>query len=415
MTERSLPEWLQYMESLTATEIDLGLERVAAVADVMACRRPAPLTLIVAGTNGKGTTSALLSALLQAQGLKVGVYSSPHLQRYNERVQINGEQITDAELVASFERVEQARGDTGLTYFEFGTLSALEFFARQSLDVCILEVGLGGRLDAVNVADADACVVTSIGLDHQAWLGNSVDDIAYEKCAIARSGRPLICGQPQPPERARATVNAQQGFWLARGEAFDIVASKKGYQVSFSSAGGEMSWSIPQVNVPYHNVATALQALAAVQRLPSEAVARQVIAELRVPGRLQQLALGQQQWFLDVAHNPQAMAHLAQVLPQVDGVIFSALEDKPVADLVALLPQHQQLLLAGLDVWRGLSAEQLAERVPQPVDGCFDSVAEAMQFAAQQTHRRWLVAGSFYTVEQALNWMEERLGHGAAS
>jgi dihydrofolate synthase/folylpolyglutamate synthase len=415
MTERSLSEWLQYMESLTATEIDLGLERVAAVADVMACRRPAPLTLMVAGTNGKGTTSALLSALLQAQGLQVGVYSSPHLQRYNERVQINGEQITDAELVASFERVEQARGDTGLTYFEFGTLSALEFFARQSLDVCILEVGLGGRLDAVNVADADACVVTSIGLDHQAWLGNSVDDIAYEKCAIARSGRPLICGQPQPPERARATVNAQQGVWLARGEAFDIVASKQGYQVSFSSAGEEMSWSIPQVNVPYHNVATALQALAAVQRLPSEAVARQLIAELRVPGRLQQLALGQQQWFLDVAHNPQAMAHLAQVLPQVDGVIFSALEDKPVADLVALLPQHQQLLLAGLDVWRGLSAEQLAERVQQPVDGCFDSVAEALQFAVQQTHRRWLVAGSFYTVEQALNWMEERLGHGAAS
>ncbi|MEK9712930.1 MAG: Mur ligase family protein, partial [Thalassolituus sp.] len=179
----SVNEWLQHLEAIHPTEIDMGLERVSAVAGVMGCLKPAPLVVLVGGTNGKGTTSALIAALLRAQGLKVGMYNSPHIHTYNERVSVDGSLISDAELCRSFLATEAARGDTTLTYFEFGTLAALWHFAQQPLDAVVLEIGLGGRLDAVNIVDADISVVTSIGLDHQAWLGNTVEQIAYEKCS----------------------------------------------------------------------------------------------------------------------------------------------------------------------------------------------------------------------------------------
>lgn len=413
---RTLPQWLDYLESLNPQVIDLGLQRVAEVVDRLQCRRPAPLTIIVAGTNGKGTSSALLAALLRTQGLTVGVYSSPHLRYYNERVGIDGEWISDEDLIASFERVEQARGDLALTYFEFGTVSALEFFARQSLDVCVLEIGLGGRLDAVNVAEADVTLVTSIGLDHQAWLGDTVEQIAYEKCAIARAGVPLVCGQPLPPSTAKETVLQVQGQWYGRGEAFDIERNNDGYRLRFDDQGQERYWHLPIPNIPYHNVATAIQALALVQRLPPLDVCQHVVAELTVNGRLQRYLLDDQQWLLDVAHNPQAMAHLQSQLPEVDGVVFSALADKPVAELLASLPAHKQLLLTGLDVYRGLSVEQLLELAGDAgrAAKCFDTIADAMAYARQQGGRNWLVAGSFYTVEQALNWLDEQ-AHGATS
>ena len=179
--QASLAQWLERLEALHPTEIELGLARISRVAERLDCLRPAPLVILVGGTNGKGTTSALLSALLQAQGLTVGLYCSPHIHRYNERVQVNGREVSDADLCAGFRAVEAARGDTSLTYFEFGTLAALHWFKQQQLDACVLEIGLGGRLDAVNIVDADISVVTSIGLDHQAWLGDTVEQIGYEK------------------------------------------------------------------------------------------------------------------------------------------------------------------------------------------------------------------------------------------
>ena len=415
--KQTVNDWLSYLESLHPSEIELGLDRIKSVGQRLNCLKPAPLVIVVAGTNGKGTTSALLANLLMAQGLKVGVYSSPHIQRYNERVQINAEQINDADLVCSFEQVEAVREDTSLTYFEFGTLAALSYFQSQALDACVLEIGLGGRLDAVNIVDADISLVTSIGLDHQAWLGDTVEQIAFEKCGVARSGRYLVCGQPNPPHSAKQQTEALGGQWCGRGQHFDIVEQGDELLLSFMTQEGQAEWNLPRPQIPYHNVATAIQVLALLGRLPNRALVADVVARTAVAGRMQQIAVevagGTLTLTLDVAHNTQAAHHLAHCLPAVDGAILAMLEDKPAAELVAALPPMQHRWLAGLSCWRGLSADALKQRIdgPEMATRLFDSVDDALSALLQQDKlagQHWLIAGSFYTVEAALNWLQQR-------
>ncbi|MBH2011045.1 MAG: bifunctional folylpolyglutamate synthase/dihydrofolate synthase, partial [Xanthomonadaceae bacterium] len=196
---RTLPDWLAFIERQHPHAIAMGLERVREVAARMGLGKPAPHVVTVAGTNGKGSTVAFVEAIARAQGLRVGAYTSPHLLRYNERVRIDGHDVGDAALVEGFEAVEAARGDTPLTYFEYGTLCALWLFARAGLDLAVLEVGLGGRLDAVNIVDADAAIVTTVGLDHQDWLGGDIEAIGFEKAGIARGFKPLVLGDDDPP------------------------------------------------------------------------------------------------------------------------------------------------------------------------------------------------------------------------
>lgn len=425
MMPRSLEQWLAYLETLHPSDIELGLERVLMVARRLQSLRPAPLTVLVGGTNGKGTTTALMSALLQAQGLRVGMYNSPHIQRYNERVSVNGTVIADDDLCTSFAAVERAREGVGLTYFEFGTLAALWHFQQQALDVCLLEIGLGGRLDAVNVAEADLTVVTSIGLDHQAWLGDTVEQIAYEKCAIARPGQYLVCGQWSAPETASATVAAQHGLFIVRGEHFDIKETPVGWQVRYQDAvAAEHVVDIAECHIPYHNVATAIQALALLERLPDDTTIARVVQQLHVVGRLQTVtwrrSRGDIKLTLDVAHNAQAAAYLAQQLPQVDGIVVAMLADKPVCELVASLPLTKQLVLAGLAVPRGLSVQDFKRRLLEQrpdlrIHALFDTVDQALDWLAEtaptkgETPPQWLIAGSFYTVQQALDyWQREQ-------
>ena len=206
IAELSLADWLARLEKLHPKDIDMGLGRVGQVAGRLGVLKPAPLVFTVTGTNGKGSTCATLGSLLQCAGLRTGVYSSPHLLHYNERVTINGQQASDAELCEAFGAVEAARDDISLTYFEFGTLAALWLFQRAGLDAVVLEVGLGGRLDAVNVVDADIAVVTSIGLDHQEFLGNSRESVAFEKAGIIRAGRPVVSGETDLPDTFMAEV-----------------------------------------------------------------------------------------------------------------------------------------------------------------------------------------------------------------
>ncbi len=408
-----LPQWLERLESLHPTEIELGLERVRSVGRRLNCLRPAPLVILVGGTNGKGTTAALLAALLQAQGLSVGVYSSPHIRRYNERVVVNGAELSDEQLCESFRAVETVRGDTSLTYFEFGTLSALWSFAQQRVDACVLEIGLGGRLDAVNIAEPDASVVTSIGLDHQAWLGDTLDDIAYEKISIGRRDQYLICGQPNPPMRALETASALGARWLCRDRDFFIEPDPAGLALSFRHQNEQVTWRLPAAHIPYHNVATAVQTLAAIQRLPDQSVVASVLQSLRVPGRLQTFIRkrGDQvlRLTLDVAHNEQAAAYIGQQLQQVDGIILGMLSDKDAAAVARVLPATGRMILASLGGPRGLSAQELAAKggftvMPQQVG----SVAEAMALLPEQGH--WLVCGSFYTVEAALDVIQQEDG-----
>lgn len=421
--KRTVNEWLEYLESLHPSEIELGLERIKDVGKRLNCLKPAPLVILVAGTNGKGTTSALLAALLKAQGMRVGVYSSPHIQRYNERVVIDGEQITDADLISSFDRVEAIRGDTALTYFEFGTLAALNHFQQASLDVCVLEIGLGGRLDAVNIVDADISLVTSIGLDHQAWLGDTVEEIAFEKCGVARSGKYLVCGQLNPPATAKDQVASLGGQWCVRGQHFDIIEEDDELLLSFMTDEGQAEWNLPPAKIPYHNVATAIQALSLLGRLPNRAVVADVVANTAVAGRLQPLVVavdgGELTLTLDVAHNQQAAAYIAERLNHLDGAVIGMLEDKPVDGLINTLPEVPQYYLVGLDCWRGLSADTLEKRIikarnesrPELNLKKFAGVGDALTHLLRQNDlagQHWLIAGSFHTVEAALNFLQAR-------
>ena len=225
----SLEQWLQWQETLHPVSIDLGLERVARVADRLQCRSPACIVVSVAGTNGKGSSVAMLEAILLRTGYRVGCYTSPHLFRYNERLRLQGEEIADAALCEAFARVDQARGADTLTYFEFGTLAALDIMARETLDIAVLEVGLGGRLDAVNVVDADVALITSIGIDHSEWLGMDRESIAREKAGIMRASRPVICGDTDPPDSLLAGARRLGAPCRVRGADFRITEAGRGW------------------------------------------------------------------------------------------------------------------------------------------------------------------------------------------
>ncbi len=326
---------------------------------------------------------------------------------------LNGAEVSDDDLCASFRAVEAVRGDTSLTYFEFGTLAALNWFQQQQVDACVLEIGLGGRLDAVNMVEPDISVVTSIGLDHQAWLGDTVEQIAYEKVSIARAGKALVCGQPNPPLTARATAENIGAQWLCRDQDFFIEPTPQGLALRFVQNDEQPSWLLPAANIPYHNVATAVQTLALLGRLPAQAVVAQVISELQVAGRLQRYVRGSGdqalQLTLDVAHNEQAAAYVGSQLADVDGIILGMLSDKPVNEVVQALPVTDHWFLAGLEGPRALRGEQLLERA-EVLTGkavyCFDSVAAALNALPDRGH--WLVCGSFYTVEAALEWMQQQ-------
>ncbi|WP_241068117.1 Mur ligase family protein, partial [Pseudomonas viridiflava] len=229
MTPSTLGDWLAYLEQLHPSAIDMGLDRSRKVAQQLGLTRPAPRVITVTGTNGKGSTCAFVASLLQAQGLKVGVYSSPHLLRYNERVKVQGVEATDLELCDAFAAVESARGDVTLTYFEMGTLAAFWLFEQAQLDAVVLEVGLGGRLDAVNLIDADLALVTSIGVDHADWLGDTRESVAFEKAGIFRAGRPALCGDLDPPEPLLAKARELGCPLLLRGHDFDLSVSPQGW------------------------------------------------------------------------------------------------------------------------------------------------------------------------------------------
>ena len=407
MLYSSPDEWLRYLEAIHPSGIDLGLERVARVAGTLDCVKPAPLVILIGGTNGKGTTSALVAALLRKQGKRVGMYNSPHIHRYNERVSVDGSDISDSDLCLSFEAVEEARGDTTLTYFEFGTLAALWHFRQQSLDAVVLEIGLGGRLDAVNIVDPDISVVTSIGLDHQDWLGDTLDDIAYEKCSIARKGKWLVCGQPDAPVRAAATVDSIGGLLAARGDMFDVVESGQQLTVSYRANDETNTITLTGYHIPHHNVATAIQALALIDLLPRSEIVSEVVAGLRVPGRWQSWNKGSATVVLDVAHNPQAAAYLRHHIEELDCLVLGMLSDKDVQGVLEALPPFKRLCVVTLTGWRGLTCYELAAKSNAAgftVDQSFETMGAALEsIPATGTT---LVAGSFHTVEAAAEWLK---------
>ena len=417
MRFHTLDHWLRWQETLHPAEIELGLARLCPVwarlheGDLGRCR------VVVGGTNGKGSTVALLEAIWLAAGYRVGCYTSPHLLRYNERLRIQGEPVSDAALCQAFAAVDEARGDSALTYFEFGTLAALWLLQRAGLDVVLLEVGLGGRLDAVNLVDGDVAVITSIDLDHQQWLGHTREAIAAEKFGIARPGRPLVLGEPEPPANL-ARLAREQG----------VVLRRQGHEFGARDEGAHWSWWGERQRIPglprpallgrhqLHNAASALEVVNLLHgELPvSRAELRRGLATASLPGRFQVCQEGGRRRILDVAHNPQACRALADNLRRLPPTgkriaVLGMLADKDAAaSLAPLLEAFDQWHLADLDAARSASAETLAGVLRQLRADlrphCHASVAAALAAAeAACGGDDWVVVfGSFYTVAEAL-------------
>lgn len=428
MTSRSLADWLAYLEQLHPTAIDMGLDRVRAVAARMAMTRPAPLVVTVTGTNGKGSTCAFIASLLNAQGLKIGSYSSPHLLRYNERVLLSGREASDAELCEAFAVVEAARGEISLTYFEMGTLAAFWLFERAGLDAVVLEVGLGGRLDAVNIVDADLAVITNIGLDHADWLGNSRESVAYEKAGILREGKPALCGDLDPPQPLLDHANSLSAPLLLRGRDFDLAMGARDWHWrGVDAAGAPLELhGLPLLTLPMENAALALQAYAMLGLPWDPARLARALLQTRVVGRLdsrqvvwngRRIAL-----LLDVGHNPHAAAFLAQRLEQrpVAGTrlaVFGLLADKDLTGVLdALAPSISDWAVAPLPTPRTQSATQLAaallERGASVSEYATIEQALEAQCARAESVDEILVFGSFYCVAAALEWLEQQVGDG---
>ncbi|PIF21169.1 bifunctional tetrahydrofolate synthase/dihydrofolate synthase [Candidatus Pantoea floridensis] len=409
-----LATWLHYLEHLHSQAIELGLDRIQRVAARLDLLKPAPFVFTVAGTNGKGTTCRTLETLLLAAGYRVGVYSSPHLVRYTERVRVQGVELDDALHSASFAAIEAGRGDISLTYFEFGTLSAFNLFRDANLDVVILEVGLGGRLDATNIVDADVAVITSIALDHTDWLGPDRESIGREKAGVFRAGKPAIVGEDDMPGTIAEVATEKGAVLLQRNR--DWQWQQTGESWMLQDAHGELR-DLPLPQVPLPNAATALTALRASGLNVSEAIIRQHLPRAILPGRFQTVSESPRV-ILDVAHNPHAAYYLASRLAaeplrgKVHAVV-GMLHDKDIAGtLAALAPQVDCWYCAPLDGPRGATADELMAHLKNGTS--YSNVEAAWQAARQQARPEdvILVCGSFHTVAQVMESMAAENGSG---
>jgi dihydrofolate synthase/folylpolyglutamate synthase len=417
LTSTSLADWLARLETLHPKGIDLGLERVRQVADRLALRLEAP-SIVVAGTNGKGSTCAMLESILRAAGYRTGLYTSPHLLEFNERARIDGEAADDAALVEQFEAVDAARGDITLTYFEFTTLAILRLFAAARLDVAVLEVGLGGRLDAVNLIDAAVSIVTSVDIDHIDYLGPTREAIGFEKAHVYRAGRPAICSDPQPPQSlVDHAERIGADFWRS-GRDFSFHGNRQ--QWAYSGRTRRRS------GLPYPalrganqllNASGVLAALEALEdRLPvSQQAVRQGLLTVELPARFQVLP-GRPVTVLDVAHNPHAAAVLAENLDNQGyfaqtHAVFGMLHDKDIAAVVAKLGDRvDQWHIGSTHGPRGAPAADVAAIVRGLRGSSRTAISEHASVASAYLHAQELAGaddrivafGSFLTVADVM-------------
>lgn len=410
--KRTLDQWLHYQLGTHPQAIAMGLERVRAVAERLdLLQLPCPV-ITVGGTNGKGSTVAYIEAIARASGYRTGAFTSPHLLRYNERIRIDGTEVSDADLVQAFEAIEAARADIALTYFEFGTLAALYLFARAGLDLAILEVGLGGRLDAVNIIDADIAVITTVDLDHQAYLGNDREAIGFEKAGIMRPGRPCILGEKDPPSSVLRFAY-EHGVYCIRAYSDYLIDPLDSHWV-WREPGFSLDLPYPQLKAPaqIQNAACAIAALRASNLTLADTAWATGVATTTVTGRLQHWRTDPEV-ILDVAHNPQSVAQLAAWLkadPKPTVAVFSALKDKDIAGMLAQLAPLIGFWHVGViaePAERALSAEDWQEQLSAaltPADyRIHPDVATAYAAAlADSRGRRILVFGSFHTLEAVM-------------
>lgn len=419
---RSLEQWLAYQTQVHPQAIDLGLDRLQVVLERLQWRQPRIPVITVAGTNGKGSVSAYCAAIMSAAGLRVGTFTSPHLRSYRERIRVHDRLARTDELLAAFEQIEAARGSVALTFFEFNTLAALLIFGAAPLDAWVLEVGMGGRLDAVNVVDPDVAVVTSIGLDHQEYLGDTLEAIAREKAGIFRTGRTAVIGGREPSLVLESMARAVKAPLKRLAIEYNYILEGSGWRYRGTH------WDLPRLPAPallgdiqFTNAATAVAALEEVAprlTIAADAVA-QGLSQVRLVGRFQVIkpATVSPTWVLDVAHNPDAARVLernlnANPVPGRTLGVCGILADKDASGIAEILDVSiDEWWCASLDGVRGRSGEELANAVRGKVATnvvAADSVAAACAAALKVAtpHDRIVVFGSFHTVGPALDWLE---------
>ncbi len=412
---KSLAEWLVYVEALHPKSIVMGLDRVKEVANRLNLSCKFPL-ISVAGTNGKGSTCAMLERIYLQAGYRVGTYTSPHLKHYNERVRINHQQASDEALCEAFSALELARGDVVLTYFEMGTLAAMWHFERSNLDVVILEVGMGGRLDAVNVFEPTCSIITSVDLDHMEYLGDSREKIGFEKAGVYRKAKLAICGDINPPQTVIDYANHIQADLRLIGRDFSVSKILEGWQYQSNRALLTMPPLGFQGEFQLNNAACAICAVEnLLDLLPLDtATIGETLKTIKLLGRFYQIGQNPE-IIVDVAHNPQAAISLAHNLAQQPCQgrtlgVFAMLADKDIAQVVnALTPQIACWYLADSQSLRGATAKTLASYLkPQIEAGIakeYPCVTDALHAACKEANKndRIIVFGSFYTVADAID------------
>lgn len=418
MKRKSVKEWLRWQESLNPDAIDLSLERTRAVAARLPIDPPPGGVFTIAGTNGKGSCAHFLDNMMRQCGQRTAVYSSPHLVRYNERIRLDGVDVTDELLVDSFQEVETARQDIPLTYFEFGTLAALVTFSRARTDIWILEVGLGGRLDAVNVIDPDYSLITTVALDHQEWLGHTIEEIAAEKAGIMRPETPAFFGDTPVPEAIADRARNDGAVLHCLGESFTYAVDSEAWNwIGRQHALNGLRCPTVADGAQLRNVSVALAAIEAYDAdMLTPAVVNKAVAQPMLPGRFQIVDRGQHQWVLDVAHNPQAaraLRHRLGYLGQTGErtAVLSMLADKQAAGFIAeLADKVDQWIVCAVDDPRASSSESLAAQVSSAAGRtAIEAVgpADAFETAQRLTDNvgQILVCGSFRIVGPALQWL----------
>ncbi len=415
-SDGTVDQWLTYLEAIHPVEIDLGLDRVLVVLRRLFPGKPAARIVTVAGTNGKGSTVAAVEALLQSAGRRTGAYTSPHLHSYNERIRIDGHPVSDEALLRAFQKVESARQNVSLSYFEFGTLAAFVVFAESGVQDWILEVGLGGRLDAVNVLDADLAIITSIDIDHVAFLGDDREQIGFEKAGVLRPGIPAVCADTRPPSSVLQQVSAQKVELALTGRDYQL-EQVDAQTLCLMYQGRRIL--LPSGPLPVPSLAAAVVALCTLEPEMSSRAMEQALASLRVPGRFERMGQAPDV-YVDVGHNPHAARWLAGRLAAMASpersirAVYAALGDKDVEGVItAMKPVVSHWYLAGLDVPRGLTAESLCQRA-----GDYGVVAETTRATVAQAIGDALadagdgdlviVFGSFFTVADARTLLAQR-------
>lgn len=412
----SLTAWLNWQEGFHPRTIDLGLQRAALVFQKLHPEKIKPATITVAGTNGKGSCVAFLEAIYKAQGYKVGTYTSPHILRYNERIKINGVPVADEVICQAFERIDAARAEVSLSYFEFGTLAALDIFSRSELDIQILEVGLGGRLDAVNIVDPDAAIITSIDIDHVDWLGETREAIGREKAGIFRAGIPAIIGDLDPPQSLLESAKEKQALLFCLNKDFSYEKAAAGWSWrSAQQSYTDLPYPILKGEHQFRNVSAVILAITQLQQtLPvTEKAIHSGLKSTRLMGRFQ-LCDGEIPVLLDVAHNPQAVRTLVEHLNENFAgkkihAVFAMMKDKDINAVIELIKDKiSDWFIAPLTNPRAATEEMMQacfkkQDINQVMMG-FTSFNEALTAAKQHAQQDDLILifGSFFLVSEYL-------------